>query len=62
MAKPYSMDLRERAMRRVEAGETRYAVAAALKVGVSSVIKWVPRQRRRAALRPARWAGIGRIV
>jgi hypothetical protein len=28
MAKPYSMDLRERAMAPLEAGETSYAVAA----------------------------------
>ena len=46
MAKPYSMDLRERAMRRVAAGESAHSVAAVLKVSVSSVIKWVQRQRR----------------
>ena len=31
MAKPYSMDLRERAMRRVSAGESAHSVAAVLK-------------------------------
>lgn len=46
MAKPYSMDLRERAMARVAAGESARTVAAALKVGVSSVIKWTQRQKR----------------
>ena len=46
MAKPYSMDLRERAMRRVAAGESAHSVAVVLKVSVSSVIKWAQRQRR----------------
>ncbi len=32
MAKPYSMDLRERAMARLAAGETSHQAAAALKV------------------------------
>jgi putative transposase len=43
MAKPYSMDLRERALARLEEGETSREVAAALKVAVSSVIKCVKR-------------------
>jgi hypothetical protein len=34
MAKPYSMDLRERAMRRVAAGESAHSVAAVLKGSV----------------------------
>ena len=38
MAKPYSMDLRERAMRRVAAGESARSVAVVLKVSASSVI------------------------
>ena len=48
MAKPYSMDLRERALTRLEEGETSYEVAAALKVAVSSVIKWAARKRRQS--------------
>jgi transposase len=39
------MDLRRRAMDRLAAGQTSYEVAAALKVAVSSVIKWAARQR-----------------
>lgn len=35
MAKPYSMDLRERAMARLAAGESSGIVAAALNVAVS---------------------------
>ncbi|MER9176958.1 IS630 transposase-related protein [Mesorhizobium sp. M0955] len=61
MAKPYSMDLRERALARLEEGETSYAVAAALKVAVSTVIKWAARKRRRAVRHPARWVVIGPI-
>jgi putative transposase len=56
MAKPYSMDLRERAMARVEAGETSYEVAAALKVAVSGVIKWA-RKRRLGSAAPGKMGG-----
>jgi putative transposase len=57
MAKPYSMDLRERAMTRLEAGETSYAVAAALQVAVSSVIKWAARKRRLGSAAPGKMGG-----
>jgi putative transposase len=57
MAKPYSMDLRERAMARVAAGESSAKVAAALKVAVSSVIKWAARQRRLGSVAPGRMGG-----
>lgn len=57
MAKPYSMDLRERAMARLEAGETSYEVAAALKVAVSSVIKWAARKRRLGSAAPGKMGG-----
>lgn len=45
MTRPYSMDLRERAMDRLAAGETSREVSAALRVAVSSVIKWAQRKR-----------------
>ncbi len=54
MAKPYSMDLRERAMRRVAAGESAHSVAAVLKVSASSVIKWAQRQRRTGSFAPGK--------
>ncbi len=57
MAKPYSMDLRERAMRRVAAGESAHSVAAVLKVSVSSIIKWVQRQRRTGSVAPGKMGG-----
>jgi putative transposase len=57
MAKPYSMDLRERALARLEEGETSYEVAAALKVAVSSVIKWAARKRRLGSAAPGKMGG-----
>ena len=57
MAKPYSMDLRERAMERVAAGESARTVAAILKVSVSSVIKWTQRQRRTGSAAPGKMGG-----
>ena len=57
MAKPYSMDLRERALTRLEEGETSYEVAAALKVAVSSVIKWAARKRRLGSAAPGKMGG-----
>ena len=57
MPKPYSMDLRRRAMKRLEAGETTYEVAAALSVAVSSVIKWAARARAYGSPAPAKMGG-----
>jgi putative transposase len=57
MAKPYSMDLRERAMARLAAGASRSWVAAALNVVLSSVIKWAARERRSGSVAPGRMGG-----
>ncbi len=57
MAKPYSMDLRERAMARLEAGETSYEVAAALKVCRFERDQVGGAQAPTVVRRPARWAG-----
>src|ERR1700730_6075773 len=57
MAKPYSLDLRARAMRRVAAGESAHSVAAVLKVSVSSIIKWAQRQRRTGSVAPGKMGG-----
>jgi transposase len=45
MSRPYSTDLRERAVGLVEAGQSRHRVAKLFKVGVSSVIRWCRLQR-----------------
>ena len=45
MTRAYLMDLRERAMDRLSSGETNFEVSVALKVAVSSVVKWAQRKR-----------------
>ena len=45
MPRPYSLDLRERVVARVAAGETVRTVAAAFAVSPSSVVKWSQRWR-----------------
>jgi transposase len=43
MPRPYSTDLRERAVEAVESGASRRETAEIFKVGVSSVIRWCQR-------------------
>jgi transposase len=45
MARAYSLDLRERVVAAVAAGESARAVAATFKVSVASVVKWSQRFR-----------------
>jgi len=45
MTRPYSNDLRERAVALVESGRSRHQVAKLFGVGASSVIRWCQRQR-----------------
>jgi len=45
MARPYSLDLRERAVSAVAAGESCRKVAATFKVSVASVVRWSQRSR-----------------
>jgi transposase len=49
--RPYSLDLRERIVRAVEAGATQVAVAEAFSVGRATVQRYVA-QRRRGSLAP----------
>ena len=44
MSRPYSIDLRERAVSLVAAGQSRRAVARLLNLGEATVIRWVRRQ------------------
>ena len=46
MVKPYSLDLRERVVRRVEAGHPVREVAETFGVSVSSVVKWSQRKQQ----------------
>jgi putative transposase len=57
MTKPLSMDIRERAMARRDAGETVRAVAEALSVAPSSVVKWGQRRRARGSAAPGKIGG-----
>ncbi len=50
------MDLRNRAMSRLAAGESVRVVAAALCISVSSVVKWSQRLRRTGCAAPGRIA------
>ena len=52
MTRPYSVDLRERVVRTVEAGLSRRATAARFGVSVSFVIKLMRRWRRDGTVAP----------
>ena len=50
--RPYSVDLRERIVRAVDAGATQAAVAEAFSVGRATVQRYVAQRRRRGSLTP----------
>jgi transposase len=58
MARPYSLDLRERVVASVEkAGMSRRRAAAQFGVGISTVITWVRRFRATGSVRPGQMGG-----
>jgi putative transposase len=57
MTAPYSIDLRERALARKDAGETNREIAAALRISPSCVSKWTTRKRETGSLAPAQIGG-----
>lgn len=57
MGKALSLELRERAMARLVAGESERAVASALDVAPSSVVKWSQRLRETGSCAPAGTGG-----
>ena len=57
MVKPLSIDLRERAMARLDAGETVRDVGEALSVAPSTVVKWSLRRRATGSVAPAKIGG-----
>jgi putative transposase len=57
MARPYSVDLRERAMARVAVGETTRAIAALLGISPSCVSKWQLRLRVTGSVSPGQVGG-----
>ena len=62
MARPYSVDLRARIVRAVEAGLSRRAAAAKFEVSVSCVVKLMQRWRRRGTVQPDRIGGAKRAT
>jgi transposase len=61
MARPYSVDLRARIVRAVEAGMSRRAAAAKFEVSVSCVVKLLQRWRDKGTLEPDRIGGAKRL-
>jgi len=57
MVRPLSMDLRERAVARIAAGESVRKVALALSVAPSSVVKWTQRLRATGSVAPGKIGG-----
>jgi putative transposase len=58
MAKPFSMDLRERVIAAVEAeGLSRHEAAARFGIGVSTAIAWVRRFRETGSAAPGQMGG-----
>ena len=54
MARPYSVDLRQVAIARVEAGETVREVAEVLGISPSCVSKWTRRKRETGSILPGK--------
>lgn len=57
MPRAYSVDLRERVVARVMAGETVRSVAAVFDVSVASVVKWAQRFRQTGSAAPGAMHG-----
>lgn len=57
MAKPYSIDLRERVVAAVMAGQTCRAVARTFDISVASVVKWSQRHRATGSVAPGQMGG-----
>jgi putative transposase len=57
MTRPYSEDLRERALARSEAGETDRAIAQALLIAPSCLSKWRKLRRETGALKAGKMNG-----
>ncbi len=58
MARPYSMDLRERVVAAVEQeGVSRRQAAARFGLGIATVIAWVRRFRQRGSVAPGQMGG-----
>jgi len=57
MTKPFPMEMRERAVGFVMAGESRHEVAARFGIAPSTVIKWLARYEKTGSAAPAKIGG-----
>ena len=57
MTRPYSMDLRDRAVSRVLAGESVRSVAQALSISAATVVRWSQRYRSTGSAAPGKVGG-----
>jgi putative transposase len=57
MTRPYSADIRERALARADAGETVRSIAAALEISPSCVTKWKNLKRETGGVSPRKIGG-----
>jgi len=57
MTRPYSGDIRERALARADAGETVRSIAAALQISPSCVTKWKNLRRETGGVSPGKIGG-----
>src|ERR1700681_931345 len=57
MTRPYSEDIRERALARADAGETVRSIAEALQISPSCVTKWKNLRRETGGLSPHKLGG-----
>lgn len=62
MARPYSLDLRERVVSAVSSGLTCRAVSEQFGVAVSTVVKWSQRVRRTGSAAPGQMGGHRRHI
>jgi len=60
MVRPYSMDLRERLVAAVEAGESRRSAARRFGVSASVAVKWLQRVRQTGSVAPDQVGGYRR--
>jgi len=57
MVRPYSLDLRERVIAALQAGDSCRAVADRFGLGVSTVVKWGQRYRASGSVAPGKYGG-----
>ena len=57
MAKPYSLDLRDRVITAIEAGHSQSAVAQLLKIGRRTVVRYVDLWRTTGQVEPKKFGG-----